>query len=158
MNALSLSTVPLARLAVALVVLLTITACGAAPPSRSTAGRGGVAASESPTASPPPLTLYVSNQSFDDPHVGITIAIDGVVVVDRRFAVDNQHNWIAFEPAVGPGDHVLTASSDTGAELRVEFTIEAGEPRWAVVNYWWYPGDGPRHFTFDISDEPIGFA
>jgi hypothetical protein len=104
------------------------------------------------------LTLYVSNQSFDDPNVQIAVSIDGVVVVDQNFAVEGQHNWITFEPDVPPGDHTLTATSNTGAELTVEFATKAGQPQWAVVNYWWYPGDGPREFTFDISDEPIGFG
>lgn len=111
--------------------------------------------SESP---PPPFTLYVSNQSFEDPNVHITIAIDGVVVVDQGFAVEGQHNWFTFEPDVPPGEHTLTASSNTGADLTVEFATKAGRPRWAVVDYWWYPGDGARHFTFDIFDEPVGFA
>lgn len=85
-------------------------------------------------------------------------SIDGVVVVDEAFAVEGQHNWIAFELDVSPGDHILTATSNTGAQLTVEFTTKAGQPRWTVVDYWWYPEDGPRKFTFDIHDEPIAFA
>jgi hypothetical protein len=99
------------------------------------------------------LTLYVSNQSFEDPSVQIAISIDGVVVVDETFAVEGQHNWIAFELDVSPGDHILTATSNTGAQLTVEFTTKAGQPRWAVVDYWWYPEDGPAssHLTSTTS-------
>jgi hypothetical protein len=103
------------------------------------------------------LTLYVSNQSFEDPEVRITVAIDDEVVVDQRFAVEGQHNWIRFDLDVPPGDHTLHATSDTDAELTADFTTTAGQPRWAVVDYWWYPGEGPREFTSTISDEPIGF-
>lgn len=106
----------------------------------------------------PPFTLYVSNQSFDDPTVGIRITIDGQVAVADSFAVEGQHNWISFTPDVEPGVHTLTATSDTGVVLTVEFEIPHGESRWAVVDYWWYPQEGPAHFTFDISDEPLAFA
>lgn len=111
-----------------------------------------------PTPPPPPFTLYVSNQSFEDPTVGITITIDDQIVVDEDFEVEGQHNWIAFTPDVDPGDHTLEAVSDKGAEFRVDFTLPAGEPRWAVVDYWFYPDEGPRRFTFNISDEPLAFG
>lgn len=110
-----------------------------------------------PIPPPPPFTLYVSNQSFEDPYVRITIKIDGQVVVDEDFDVEGQHNWVTFTPDITPGDHTLEAVSDTGAELRVSFTLPDGEPRWAVVDYWYYPDEGPRSFIFDISDQAIGF-
>jgi hypothetical protein len=42
------------------------------------------------------LVLYASNQSFDDENVHLTIAVDGVTVVDGDFHVEGQHNWISF--------------------------------------------------------------
>lgn len=111
-----------------------------------------------PTPEPPSFTLYVSNQSFEDPTVEITVTIDGSVMVDRDFAVEGQHNWITFEPDVGPGVHTFHAISSTGAEFTTEFTLPADEARWAVLDYWFYPEEEPRRFTFDISDEPIGFG
>jgi hypothetical protein len=171
------SLAPMTGLAVIVAAFLAVAACGDGATSSSGAGSRDNSASSAPTGTvrggetsstgteplptpspPPPLTLYVSNQSFDDPNVQIAISVDGEVVVDQSFAVEGQHNWITFEPDVRPGDHTLIATSNTGAELTVEFTTKAGQPRWAVVNYWWYPGDGPREFTFDIHDEPIGFA
>jgi hypothetical protein len=104
-----------------------------------------------------PLTLYVSNQSFDDPTVVITITIDGTVVADQDFDVEAQHNWIAFDLSVPSGDHRLVARSDSGARLNVDFTTVPDEPRWAVVDYWSSGEDHPANFTFDVSDEPIGF-
>ena len=167
---------PMTRLAVVFVACVLV-ACGSGATSGSSAGSrrgptstpvpaastGGGRASDagidaSPTARQELFTLYVSNQSFEDPNVQITISIDGVVVVDRRFAVEGQHNWIAFEPEILPGDHILTARSSTGADKTVEFTLEPGKPRWAVVEYWWYPRAGPRAFTFGISDEPMAFG
>lgn len=112
---------------------------------------------DQPTPPAEPFTLYVSNQSFEDANVGITIIIDSEVVVDQDFAVDGQHNWIEFTPDTEPGDHTLTATSSTGAEFAVDFTLLEDEPRWAVLDYWYYPGEEPRHFTFQISDEPLVF-
>lgn len=109
-----------------------------------------------PRPTPTPFTLSVSNQSFSDPDVHITISIDGDIVVDQGFAVESQHNWVTFEPDVPPGEHTLTASSDAGAQLTVEFATEADEPRWAVVN-WWSIDEGTQPFDFQISDEPISF-
>jgi len=106
---------------------------------------------------PAPVTLYVSNQSFEDPSVRITIAIDGIVRVDQVFEVEAQHNWIDFQLGLAPGSHSLTAISHTGATMQTEFETEAGVPRWAVVDYWWYPGEGPRRFAFMVSDEPVAF-
>ncbi|MGH8911562.1 MAG: hypothetical protein ACRDVD_03545 [Acidimicrobiia bacterium] len=110
-----------------------------------------------PTPPPPPFTLYISNQSFVDPTVTITITIDGERVIDQDFDVEGQHNWIEFIPDAEPGDHILTATSNTGAELTIEFNLPDDEPRWAVIDYWYYPDEGPRKFTFDISDEPLAF-
>lgn len=110
-----------------------------------------------PQVPPAPFTLYVSNQSFDDDPVRITISISGEVVVDDDFAVEGQHNWIEFTPDIEPGLHTLTATSDTGAEFTVDLELPAGEPRWAVIDYWFYPDQEPRRFTFNISGEPIGF-
>jgi hypothetical protein len=104
------------------------------------------------------LTLYVSNQSFDDPSVDITVTIDGRVVVDEEFDVEGQHNWKTFELDLGPGEHTLRAESSTGAVHEAVFVLPEGEPRWAVLDNWWYPEEGERHFTFSIHDEPVGFA
>ena len=124
-------------------------------------------ANERPTATAngpvEPVTLYVSNQSFDDPRVDATIHIDGRVVVDRRFDVEGQHNWVQFDLELPAGEHELVARSDSGLEHTFTFTTQVDEPRWLVVDYWWFneepegAGEGNR-FTFQASDEPVGFA
>lgn len=111
-----------------------------------------------PAPPPPPFTLHVSNQSFEDSIVGIVVTIDDTIIIDQEFDVEGQHNWISFEPDVGPGQHTLTAVSSTGAEFATEFTLPESGSRFAVLDYWFYPGEGPRSFTFTISDEPIGFG
>lgn len=110
-----------------------------------------------------PVTMYVSNQSFDDPTVAVTIRVDGEVVVDRQFDVEGQHNWVEFELALPVGEHELVASSDTGVEDSFTFAIQKDEPLWLVVDYWWSGGGQDAagdegQFTFRTSDEPVGFA
>lgn len=109
---------------------------------------------------PGEVKLWISNQSFDDDPIHITVWIDGVLAVDEPFEALDQHNWIAFDLlGLEPGEHILEAKSGTGVSLSAELTVVADAPRWAVLDYWFYPGEGPgRHFTFDQSDRPIGFA
>lgn len=111
-----------------------------------------------PSPPPPPLTLSVSNQSFDDPTVSIAVSIDGEVVVDEEFDVEGQHNWIRFVPEVGPGDHVITAVTSTGAQVTSEFALREGEPRWIVLSYWFSPDEGPRTLELQMLDQPPGFG
>ena len=105
------------------------------------------------------LQLWVSNQSFVDDTVQITIAIDGVELVDRPFAVEGQHNWVRFPVALQAGRHEVVAVSDTGVELRESFTIPETGRRHAVIDYWYYPDDKQgRHFTWHIQKDPLAFA
>jgi hypothetical protein len=105
------------------------------------------------------VKLWVGNQSFDDDPVAITVAIDGVQVVDDSFEVGSQHNWFSFMiDGLEPGEHTLSATSDTGAVFEATFTVPPDEPRWMVVDYWYHPDDElGRHFTFRESAEPIYF-
>ena len=105
------------------------------------------------------LQLWVSNQSFVDDPVRLTISIDGVELVERSFAVEGQHNWILFPVALAPGWHEVVAVSDTGAELRETFRVPRDGQRYAVLDYWNYPDDKHgRHFTWMVQDEPVAFA
>jgi hypothetical protein len=71
------------------------------------------------------LMLYVSNQSFDDEKVRLTVAVDGVTVVDGDFHVAGQHNWVSFPLGLSPGVHEVTGESDTGATLASHFGCPA---------------------------------
>ena len=115
---------------------------------------------------PENVTLHVSNQSFADPDVHITVTIDGAAVADRSFDVGSQHNWIPFELELEPGAHEVVATSDTGATSTFTLDVLDGGHKYAVINYWYYPPDPkypgatqtPRSFDFSQSDEPIYFA
>jgi hypothetical protein len=102
------------------------------------------------------FVLYVSNQSFQIPRVDIGIEIDGRPAVDKVFDVEEQHNWVEFRFQVKNGRHTLEAVSKLG-EAQGSWRFHVTGKRWAVVAYWYYPGEAKR-FSFDISNEPIGVA
>lgn len=110
--------------------------------------------------------LYVSNQSFDENPVDITVHIDGKKAIEGDFDVTGkriaQHNWIMHRFDLAPGRHRLSVKSKKGkASLDKEFEIS--DKHWAVIDYWYYPtlrggaGPTPRHLSFMIQDSPIGF-
>lgn len=109
---------------------------------------------------PDNFILYVSNQSFEISPVDIKILIDGKIIIDDLFEVNNQHNWREFRFYFSSGKHVLNVVSKRGeAELQSEFTVT--EKHWAAVAFWFYPDTHhtptPRQFTFIIQDTPILF-
>ncbi len=105
------------------------------------------------------LHLWVSNQSFEDDPVHVTVEIDGVTVADDDFEVGSQHNWILFPLRVPPGAHEVVATSGTGAILEKTFRIpRSGDPRYAVVDYWNYDDADGRHLDWTFEDEPLAFG
>jgi hypothetical protein len=102
------------------------------------------------------LILYVSNQSFDDEEVRLTVTIDQVTVVDGDFHVEGQHNWIRFPLKLAPGGHEVTAESDSGATLRESFDLRRDKTSYAVIDHW--DKDGSADLTWHIQRQPIAFA
>lgn len=141
-------------------VLLVLAGCGstgrAADPAP--AAPTGAAAVELVPEEQADLHLWVSNQSFADDPVSVTVAIDGVTVVDRAFAVEGQHNWELFPVALEPGRHTISATSDTGVSLERTFRVPEGEQRYAVLDYWNYEDGDGRHFSWRVQTEPVAFA
>ncbi|HST83880.1 MAG TPA: hypothetical protein VLL08_19255 [Kineosporiaceae bacterium] len=102
------------------------------------------------------VILWVSNQSFDDESVRITVRLDDRAVIDQDFDVEGQHNWISFPLVVGSGSHKLAVTSDSGAQRVDQLIIPKTGRRYAVVDYWREGRELP-HFEFQASDTPIGF-
>ena len=113
-----------------------------------------------PTADPASanVVLWVSNQSFDDETVRITVRIDDRTVIDQDFDVEGQHNWIDFPLAVGPGPHQLAVTSDSGARLVDQLVVPETGMRYGMVNYWREGEAGRPYFNFQSSDRPFAFA
>lgn len=160
------------------MLLLLVAACESSPGPTSNQGLRGATVTVKPSISPRPeasttagvsdirlieeakadLVLYVSNQSFEDSPVIIEIAIDGVLLVDQAFAIEGGHNWVTFPTSLPPGEHIITATSNTGASTEQTVEIPEGERRWAALDYWYSPEGEPRRFTWHLSMEPIKFA
>jgi hypothetical protein len=106
------------------------------------------------------FTLYVSNQSFKISKVDIQIQIDGKVVISRYFKVGNQHNWKKFVFSLPKGEHTLEARSEQ-EDVTLKEKINISDKHWAAVDFWYYPSSHyeptPKHFSFNIKDEPIYF-
>jgi hypothetical protein len=102
------------------------------------------------------LVLWVSNQSFDDAEVRLTVTVDTVTVVDGDFHVEGQHNWIRFPLALRPGRHDIEAGSDSGARLAESFQVPRRGTRYAVIDHW--TEDGSADLTWHFSRQPVAFA
>jgi len=106
------------------------------------------------------VRLWISNQSFEDDPVVVSISVDGAALVEETLFVEGQHNWVPFDIAgLVPGEHSITATSSTGAGHVATFTLPEDEPRWLVLDYWFYPEDADgRFFSFTESDHAVAFA
>ena len=127
------------RLAFVLALALALVACGEAQGEDPTP-HPDVTASDAPvrivSKDRADLVLHASNQSFDDERVRLTLAVDGVTVVEGDFHVEDQHNWISFPLSLSAGIHEITAESDSGARLRKSFQVSGNRTRYAVIEYW----------------------
>ncbi len=158
----------------ALSAMLAVAGCARdgvtpdAPPAPLASSEAGEQGSTAAPGSPPAairlvkehradLHLWVSNQSFKDNPIVLTISIDGTEVVDQSFEVGSQHNWILFPVSLPPGQHVLNAASETGSEMRQRFTSHATEARYAAVDYWNYADKHGRHITWRIQSNRMAF-
>jgi hypothetical protein len=101
------------------------------------------------------LVLYVSNQSFDDEEVHVSVTIDGVTVVNGGFHVEGQHNWVDFPLALPSGEHEITAESDSGATLRETFEVPQRKTGYAVIEHW---TDGGAALTWRFQRQPVAFG
>ncbi|MDP3889793.1 hypothetical protein [Nocardioides sp.] len=102
------------------------------------------------------LVLYLSNQSFDDEEVNLTVTIDGITVVDDGFHVEGQHNWVSFPLTMPTGDHTISAESDSGATLRETFEVRRGKKRYAAIEHW--TEGGTAELTWQFQRRPMAFA
>jgi hypothetical protein len=121
-----------------LLTALALGACGAADgedpvPHSDVTASAAVALVDEAKAD---LVLIISNQSFDDEEVRLTVTVDGVTVVEGDFHVENQHNWIRFPLSVPSGGHEVIAESDSGATLHETFEVLRNKTRYAIIEHW----------------------
>ena len=102
------------------------------------------------------LVLFVSNQSFDDEKVRLTVAVDGATVVDGDFDVADQHNFVSFPLGMSPGVHEITAKADSGATLRDSFRVPGDKPRYALIDHWGEDDEAELEWSFQR--QPMAFG
>lgn len=103
------------------------------------------------------FVLYVSNQSFAQTPVDITVYINGKKAISSEFEVAGQHNWVRHIFKLQPGKYKLKITSKKG-EAKLEKEIEIVGKHWAVIDYWYYPEqDNKKHFSFHIQNKPLYF-
>jgi hypothetical protein len=103
------------------------------------------------------LLLMVSNQSFLDDPVVLTIEIDGLEVLSRPFEVRNQHHYVHFPLRLGSGSHQLRATSDTGVSINESFTLpEDGARQYAGISYYNYADEDGMLIDWVIQSTPMG--
>ncbi|MET8041199.1 hypothetical protein ABZU25_10040 [Micromonospora sp. NPDC005215] len=146
-----------------MTALLATVGCTGPVPKSPTAGRTAPLSPAAPAVrlveeDSADLHLWVSNQSFADDPVVLTVSIDGTEIVDRHFAVEHQHNWVLFPVQVPPGRHVVRVVSGTGVEIQKTFTMPEAERQYAAVDYGNAVDEGGRHVNWLIRSTPIAFA
>lgn len=99
----------------------------------------------------------VSNQSFDDPDVHITMRLGDLVPVDASFPVEGQHHWVGHQLRLQPGDHLLEFTSDSGAVHALALVVPADAPVYITVSYW-ADAETPPKFQSSVSDEPFAYG
>jgi hypothetical protein len=103
------------------------------------------------------LLLTVSNESYLDDPVVLTVAIDGVDVLSQPFEVRDQHHFVRFPLRLGSGTHELKVSSDTEVVLEERFTLPAtGERQYAGIAYYNYADEDGKLIDWNIQSIPIG--
>ncbi|MEU8329873.1 hypothetical protein [Micromonospora sp. NPDC048839] len=143
--------------------LLAMVGCSGPAPSAPTASRTAPPSPAAPTVrvveeDRADLHLWVTNQSFRDDPVVLTVSIDGTKIVDRHFAVENQHNFVLFPVQVPPGRHVVRVVSGTGVEIQETFTMPEAGRQYAAIDYENAMDDAGRKVNWFIRSTPIAFA
>ncbi len=110
----------------------------------------------------PNLVLIITNQSFDNPMIDITVTINGEQIVSQEFAVGDQHNFKVLRLRLPEGKNSIVASSTKG-QASITESFDLPSKRWALL---WYDynqklidqgvRNAGRAFGFLLYDEPIG--
>lgn len=101
---------------------------------------------------PRPMVLYISNQSFAEPYINVTIEVDGSKIYSEMLFVGDQHNWQKISIIVWGAIHYIEAFNNDNkiSNSAIVFTPFQG---YIVIDYWYYPeshyNPTPRHFSIE---------
>lgn len=105
------------------------------------------------------FALHVTNQSFTNSNIDISVEIDGNLLISEHFKVGDQHRYKTFWIALESGEHQLRVWSNKGdATLDMNFTVQDEDN--AVLAYWYSPrpkygNPRPESFSFKLRKGPL---
>jgi hypothetical protein len=102
-----------------------------------------------------PVTVHLSNQSYREPFVRLSLELDGQELARPLLFVGFQHTRRDAVLELPEGSYRI-AVSRPGEKLRTEAVLEVRGPRWASAAYWNQQGQEPS-ITLEVSEVPIGF-
>ena len=110
------------------------------------------------------FVLHVLNSSNASPNVDVQVYLDGELALNEFFEVGTNEvgitNHKTYYFKLNTGMHTIKAVSVKG-EAIFETQFEIDEKKWAIIGYEYSPGPPPdtppKHFGFQIQNEPIQF-
>lgn len=96
--------------------------------------------------------VILSNQSFENTKVNLTVFIDGNKLISQDCKTENQHTGYYYYYNL-VGTHIVKVMSDDGQEVQKTITFDENIPLWVMMSYW---GDGESaKIDFNIMDSPF---
>ena len=108
---------------------------------------------------PRPLHIVVSNQSYAEPYVNITVKVNGMKVISGEFYVACQHNYMRFDIVIyGSVQRIVATNEDINVSNSAIIFAPSGG--YVKINYWYYPSTHynpmDQHFSIKYQlREPI---
>ena len=100
------------------------------------------------------LIVRVSNQSFYMDKVNLSIYIDGKLLVNDTYLVEDQHNYLYYYTVIEDGVHTISVKYDDKVIGEKAVEILGDKPTWISLNYW-KQKNTKGHVEFQISDKRI---
>lgn len=96
--------------------------------------------------------VILSNQSYENTKVNLTVLIDGNELISQDCKTENQHTGYYYYYNL-EGTHIIKVVSEDGQEVQKTVSLDENIPLWVLVSYW---SDGERaKIELNIMDSPF---
>lgn len=111
---------------------------------------------------PSVLSVTISNQSHDDPSVGLRVLVDRQELVSDEFLLGKSHQFVIYHLAVEAGDHVVSVLLDDETEPVGQWAVTTSldSLTHAGLTYWGLgedPSPDERLVVLDFFDDQPAF-
>lgn len=100
------------------------------------------------------LILMISNQSFYNDEVNLSIYIDEKLLVNETYFVGDQHSYSYYYISLEEGEHEISVEYNDEIIGEESVGISDEKPIWGALTYW-EEKDTNANIGFHISDEQI---